>query len=461
MRIPFTSKTLFATEKKSSGVVTKFPEQLEQFIKFGIQGASSPGAALRFYDQSTAVSIPVNIIAESFASIVPILEVDGEIITSHSVIELLKSPSPFFDKSLFFETIAKHYLITGENEIVALGNVDRPPIELQPISPANVSPVEGNGGLAQSFTVSGTTLTGQYNLELKKGRARYLGGKLRELKQTRNFSTRDNSLLRGTSPLKAAADEVTQDILGNRHNVSILEQGGRVSLIFHFKQNFNGDDFEEIKQRVRAQYSGAQNAGKIGVTSGDNLDIKEIGTSNKDMDFMELKKMARQAVALQYKLPIVLITTDAATFNNYSTAKLALYDDAVLPLADRLFGSLSEFLLPRYGLDPATARITYDKSKITALQSRTLDEVSKRKTIGVESWNELRELMGRGSFIGGDEILAPANLIPLGIDEIDENQITTLDDDEKIRRKLRSVIDDDGNRVYSDFYIEQALNDGD
>ncbi len=460
---PFSKKQSFTSETKSTGgKITQFPESLQQFLKLGYQGAANPGAALRFYDSSSAVSIPVNVIAELFAGLRPILktENDGDLETVyvHPVLELLNSPSPFFDKILFFETIAKNYLVTGENEIVALGNVNFPPTELQPISPSAVSVVEGEQGLATSFDVSGNTLNGSYRLELKKNKARYFDGKFRELKQTRNFSTRGSSLLRGTSPLRAASDEVRQDILGNDHNVALLENGGRVSMVFNFKQNMSADDFDAVKGRVREQYGGAAKAGTIGVTAGENLEISEIGTNNKDMDFAELKRMARQAIALQYKFPIVLMSTDAATFSNYETAKLAVYDDAVLPLADRLFASLSEFLLPRYGLDPATTTITYDKSNINALTSRTLDEIQKRKEIGVESDNELRESMGRAPYEGGDLIYKPANLIPVGDDVVDENTLATADSDaEKIRARLRSVRNDKGDRVYSDEYIEAVI----
>ena len=79
--------------------------------------------------------------------------------------------------------------------------------------------------------------------------------------------------------LVSAASEARQHILGNDHNISILEKGGRVSLVFHFDADLSPDDFEATKDRVRAQYGGASNAGEIGVTSGGKLDIKETGTS--------------------------------------------------------------------------------------------------------------------------------------------------------------------------------------
>lgn len=411
------SKQYSTAETKSSAKVLGLPEELGSFLMFGTTGsASTPASAMSLYDKSTAVSIPINYIAEAFASINPVLKNGSEIITDHPVLDLLQVPSPFYTQDLFFENLAKNYLITGETELIAIGGVNRPPIELLPMNPKNVTITEGSGGLATSMIVSGETLVGAYNL-VKQGRtARYLRGNLAEIKQIRNYSTRNNSLIRGQSPLVSASAEARQHIEGNAHNISLLTNGGRVSLVFHFDEDMGDDDFEATRQRVIEQYGGAQQAGKIGVTSGGKLDIKELGINNKDMDFANLQNMARMAVALQYKFPLPLLSTDASTFNNYKEAKSALYDDAVLPLADRLFGGLSDFLLPRYGLDPSKFRITYNMDQITALTSRRNEELKLRRELNLETTNEMRTLIGREPIDGGDSVLAPANMIPIGTD---------------------------------------------
>lgn len=404
-------------ETKSSTKVLGLSEELGSFLKFGAQGtAVTPTSAMNLYNKSSAVSIPINYIAEAFASINPVLKDGTEIITDHPVLDLLQSPSPFYTQDLLFENLGKNYLITGESELIAVGNVNRPPLELQPINPKNVTINQGQSGLATSMIVSGETLVGAYNLEKRGRRVRYVRGNLSELKQIRNYSTRDNSLIRGQSPLVSASAEARQHIEGGKHNISLLTNGGRVSLVFHFDEDLNDDDFQATKARVMEQYAGAQKAGTIGVTAGGALDIKELGINNKDMDFKNLQDMSRQAVALQYKVPLPLIFLDATSFNNYKEAKAALFDDAVLPLADRIFGGLSDFLLPRYGLDPAKVRLTYDMDQITALSNRRNEELKLRKELGLESLNEMRTMIGREAADNGDVILVPANMVPLGTD---------------------------------------------
>jgi HK97 family phage portal protein len=325
--------------------------------------------------------------------------------------------------------LSKEYLITGETAFVALGGIRRPPLELQPISVKNITISEGSGGVPNNIQVSGNTLPGVYHPKIRKGLLRYLDGNLRELIRMRNYSTRNNSLLRGQSPLMAASKEVRQHILGGTHNVSILEKGGRVSLIFHFESDMDDEDYELTKQRVNEQYAGASEAGKIGVTAGGELAIKEVGVNNKDMDFAVLQKMAVKAVTLQYHVPLPLVTDERQTLNNYREGKVALYDDAVIPLAKRIFGALSDHLLPRYGIDNPSARITFDPDQVSALVARRNEELNKRKNIGVESDNEIRALMGREPYDGGDTILKSSSLIPAGTDVfLEDNEIDFIED---------------------------------
>jgi HK97 family phage portal protein len=424
MRLPWVKRKV---ETKSYALGTS--EAMGSFLMFGGGEASTPASALALYEQSTAVSIPINMIADNFAVLEPMLLIDGKMVDVHPVLDLLNHPSPYYSRELFFEMLAKEYLITGETMFIALGGVNRPALSIEPISVKSATIPEGQGGYASSIQVSGNTLAGVYHPETKNKFLRYLDGRLRELVQIRNYSTKNNSLLRGQSPLMAASKEVRQHILGGAHNVSILEKGGRVSLIFHFDADMDDEDFEAAKARVRAQYGGSSNAGEIGVTAGGDLSIKEVGINNRDMDFANLQKMAVKSVTLQYHVPLPLVTDERQTLNNYREGKLALYDDAVIPLSRRIFGGLSSSLLPRYGLDLNRAKITFDPDQISALVTRRNDELAKRARIGVESDNEIRALMNREPYDGGDVILKAANLIPAGTDNfLDDNDPDVIED---------------------------------
>ncbi|MDH3325162.1 MAG: phage portal protein [Gammaproteobacteria bacterium] len=411
---PFKTKEVQQnTETKSHTI--HISDELSSFLSAGYSGATA-ASALRIYSTSSAVFIPVDLISEAFSSIDPVIEINGEIIDIHPALDRLKQPNPFSTKKQLFKALAVEKLVTGECFPVAVGNPNRPPLELYAISPTNTNPVQGVDGAPQSYQVTGQTLTGVYNRVSDKSRVRFIADGLKEVQHIRGYSVKNNSLMRADSPLIAASQEARQHILGNNHNINILEKGGRVSLVFHFEDDMDEDMFENTRARVRSQYGGTQGEA-IGVTAGPKMDIKNIGATNLDMDFLNLHESARNACAQTYHVPLALMTVDAATLDNYKQAITSLYDWAVLPLADSLFAGLTQLLLPRYDLDILNAKITYDKKKITALTARTLEELAARVALNLETDNELRPMLGReqiGSI--GDVIRKPANMIPVDSD---------------------------------------------
>lgn len=397
---------------------------------FASGSASTPQSALALYDQSSSVSIPIDWVADPCADIEPVLEKDGKFDTDHDVLSLLRTPSPDYTGRQFRDVLGHDYLITGEAFVAATGDPGRPPIDLQPLSPTAMGADMGVGGFPDSWDVTGNTMAGRYDRQVVKRSARYIdprnpGGA--ELKQIRRYSTKDNSLLRGQSPLVAASREAKQHMMGLLHNTSLLENGGRGSLVFKYQQQMSDDDWEATLQRLSTQYGGAGNAGKIMAEIAEDLEIIELGKSNRDMDFAKLQDMAQRAVALQYKVPLPLVTTDASTFANFEAAILALYDYAVLPLFRRIHDPLSDFLLPRFNLDPAKVRIGFDPNSITALMTRRVDELTKRRALYVESGNELRGLLGREEAADFDVIYQPGNLVPAGSDIFTDDNATKVE----------------------------------
>jgi phage portal protein BeeE len=404
---------------ETKSVALGLSDSLGKFLMFGAGStATTPQSALNLYQQSTAVSIPIGKITNPFKVMTLALQVGSDVVREHPVLELLKKPSPFHSQELFLEILMKDYLITGEYFIVGVGNVNRPPLQLIPISPANLTPVRREADVASIWNIAGSTLPGTYEAtpNVKAPVVRYLQGGLLELKHVRNYSPKDNSLLRGQSLLVSAAREARQHVLGTQHNISLLENGGRISLVFHFEEDMDDEDFEATRDRVLQRFGGAQRAGQIGVTAGGKLQVEELGTNPKDMDFANLQMIASKSMSLQYDVPLPLVTDARQTQNNYQTAVLALFDDAVLPNSKCVLGGLSDLLLPRYGMDPRKAQIIADQDSVTALVMRRNEELKVRSMIGVETDNEIRAHMGREPYEGGDLHYKNASMVPVGTD---------------------------------------------
>lgn len=386
-----------------------------------------PSSAFSAYEQSSAVAIPVNLVAEHFAKVHPTIQnMDtGKMDRKHPILDLLRRPHPLFPRQRFMETIAKYYLIAAECPIVALGRRSKPPLMLQPVNPRHLTPIPDlTTGLPREWQITGTALTGTYKTEPRAMGFEFLDGQDRRLKTVIGFSTRDDALLRGQSKLVSASKEVWQQVEGAKYNLQVLKQGGRASLVFHFKSAMNRPEFLETKQLILKQVEGAQNAGRVLVTRGSDMEIHDISPNNRDMEYQAGQQSMREILAQTYKVPIVLTTTDAATYDNYAQAIVALWDDAVIPLYETLLGAIGDWLMPSFGLEPDTFRIWFDESQIEALAMRELDTRERRMKSGVETINEIRkDIPGAQPMDGGDEILVPGTMVSLSAVAMDPGDV--------------------------------------
>ncbi len=395
----------------------------DSFLAQAILGTGNLKAsdAMRYYRDNTAVATSVDLIAESIEQIKPVLKNDnGEYVESSQLLDHLGNPNGFETWQEFVGQVARHYLLTADSELFSIGTVTRPPIQTFALKPQNVSITEdARDGYPASYIVASGLGGGAYVRDEQVGNiTRFYDGSLKELYHIMGFSSNGNNIS-GDSKLSAASMDIKQQLAGRIHNLKMINSGGRPSLVFSFndEDRIDDDEHRERKRRLNEDLAGEQNAGRIAVLSGADVTVKDFGTSNKDMDYSEPDKVSSFAIYNRYKIPLPLVDNSAATMANRESSMLALYDLAVLPLADLLFANLQKMMFPRYKIEGMS--LTYDRGAIPALMIRRLDELKKRKEIGVETVNELRGFLPeREDYNGGDELYMPANLIPLGSDMI-------------------------------------------
>lgn len=413
-------------EIKSGGRVSEIPIQRGSLMDmiFG-GGRMSPQAAMEFYRTSSSVAIAVDMIADEVEHLEPvILTEDGKYIQDHDLLRLLKAPNGFDNWAGFIGASARHYLLTRECFYYGGGGISRPPLEMFSVKPQTISTIENaQDNYPQVFMATQGRASGTYTRSERARKVNYYDGNLRELFRVHGFSSRTDDS-RADSPLEAVALEAKQQIQGRVHNLSLLENGGRLSLIVQFKDAMSEDEHISRRDSLNRSLAGPGNSGRIAVVSSSDMEIKEAGTNNKDMDYAELDAVAREALFLRYKIPLPLVSNDAATDNNMSHAVFQLYDRAVLPLADVLLDGLGRFLLPRYGLDPARACITFNPETIDALVARRVDMLLKRKELGAETVNEIRSMLpNREPLEGCDVFYQPSTLVPAGMDLFTDDNV--------------------------------------
>lgn len=378
------------------------------------------------YQQNAIVFRCVNEIANGAAAIrFRVYQGDVEL-ESHPLIDLLDRPNPMQAGVEYFQALYSYLLLAGNSYAVS-SDVNEIPTELYLLRPDRIEIEPSETAIPRSYKYKLNNQTvATYTTDPLTG--------MSDLKHFKLWNPIDDYL--GMSPLMAAAVDLDQHNLIAQHNVALMMNGARPSgaIIFRPKDDYGNGALMTDAQRAQVQddlerrFTGQKNAGKPMLLEGD-FDWKEMGLSPRDMDFMQQRNMAAKDIALCFGVPSQLIgIPDAQTYANVQEARLALYEETIIPLARRVESDLNEWLAPNFG---DNIRIEYDIDSIPAMSERRrriYENVVAAVREGIISRNEARERLGMEPISGGDEVFIAANLFPLGGPDIAPADTTPPED---------------------------------
>lgn len=364
------------------------------------------------YQQNAIVYRCVNEIANGAASI-PFKVFQGDMeLEQHPLISLLQRPNPTEAGIEYFQSLYSYLLLSGNSYALA-STANSLPSELYILRPDRIKISSSETSIPKSYdyTLDGRTVA-SYPADPVTGQS--------EVKHFKMWNPLDDFL--GLSPLMAAAVDLDQHNLIAKHNVGLLMNGARPSGAIVFKpKDENGNSLmlsdaqrKQVGDDLGRHFTGTKNAGRPMLLEGD-FDWKEMALSPKEMDFLQHKNMAAKDIALCFGVPSQLIgIPDSQTYANVQEARLALYEETIIPLARRIESDLNEWLAPSFG-DNIT--IKYDVDSIPAMterRRRVYENVVSAVREGIISRNEARDRLGLEPINGGDEVFIAANLFPLG-----------------------------------------------
>jgi HK97 family phage portal protein len=111
------------------------------------------------------------------------------------------------------------------------------------------------------------------------------------------------------------------------------------------------------------------------------------------MDFIEAKHSSAREIALAFGVPPQLLGMPGDnTYSNMQEARLALWEETVMPMLDHVKDALNNWLVPMYG--DHNLYIDYDKDKISALSSKREHLWQRINDANFLNDNEKREILG-------------------------------------------------------------------
>ena len=347
------------------------------------------------YSEISAVGHAVDMIAEKVSEILPVIkDSNGEIVSgrdSSRLLELLYNPSPLYSRRSFLVQIATEYLLYN-NAFIYLANYKNAlPSEIEPIYLKSISITEtyNNKKYLVNSTGVNSRYNGEYNLDLQNGRI-LSKIDIGELLHISGYRT--NNELFSKSKLIGLTSQAS--IMSSAMNSleSALLKGFSAGAIIGVDTK-NNDVFEQFAKDVKTHFSGSSKSGDAMVLKSSSFKADYPKMTNKDMQTIENMESAKKSIYERFEIPEPLINSSAQTYNNYQTAMYALYDNAVLPLFNLIYGALSEAMRDRNILKNSQS-ISYDPASIPALKIRDSEEIETLKSTGALSINELRAKMG-------------------------------------------------------------------
>ena len=400
---------------------------------FGIGGGASKqykyeDLASEGYLKNAIVYRCVNEIAKGGSSVSFLVKVDKDVLEHHPLIDLLNRPNPQQSNNEFFAALFGYLLLSGNAYILRSGGTDGRPQELHLLRPDRMVIVGGNSFIPERYDyVINGKVQKSYPVDKKTGYS--------DIKHVKLWNPLDDYY--GCSPLSAAAVEIDQHNLSSQHNINLLNNGARPSGAVIFKPkdeagyavNLSESQRQQLLTDMNNRFQGAGNAGRPMLLEGD-FDWKEMGLSPKDMDFINLKRMAATDIALCFGVPSQLVgVPDAQTYANVSEARLSLYEETIIPHLRLIESDLNEWLVPMYN---EGLTFCFDYTAIPALSERTkriYENITSAVREGIMTRNEAREQLGLSPIDGGDDIYLAGNLFPLGSETPDEPIIPDNEED--------------------------------
>jgi HK97 family phage portal protein len=318
---------------------------------------------------------------------------------AHPILDLIQNPNPRDSRSQYLHQKVGFLLLSGNSyeEQVEQGGRVR---ELYQLRPDRMKVIPGNSGFAQGYEYS----VGQRKVRFDVDPVT-LRGPIRHLKL---FHPTDDWY--GLSPIEAGAYAVDTHNAAGAWMQSLLQNSARPSgaLVVADDKTLGDEEFNRLKAQLDEQYSGSANAGRPMLLEG-GLDWKEMGLSPSDMALIETKLSSARDVSLALGVPPQLLGIPGDnTYSNYQEARLAFWEDTVMPLvgmiADDWTASLGE---------PEGVMIKPDFDQVPAIVEKKRAQWAMLDATTSLTLNEKREAMGYEPVEGGNEIMVPMSQISL------------------------------------------------
>lgn len=373
-------------EKRPGGAVQQRVNRAAAVDVDWFNGLSNPGAGwarteyAEYYASSVSVYAAVRVRAEALSRpqlVANRREPDGNLRpvgAGHPLQQLLDLVNPWYTRGDLWRA-TEIYLSLWGSAFWALEKTESGRWEIWPLRPDRVSVLPDKNQYVRGFVYMGLNGPVAYTPE--------------EVVWLRYFNPMEEYAgLSPVAPIRMAVD-MGKDAL--RFNRNFLRNSAQPDFVLLTNENMTDNEIEDFYNRWEARYRGPDNAHRPAIASFVR-DIKTLGLSHKDMDFIQGLRWSLEEVSRAYGVPKPLLSDmERATFSNINAAERIFWRNTVLPEMRFIEEQLNRILLPRLGYGELV--VQFDTSSVEALREDENSRVSREAQLldrGVLTINEVR-----------------------------------------------------------------------
>lgn len=304
-------------------------------------------------------------------------------IESGPLFNLIRNPNPFMTHKVMIEAISIFMDLHGEVALLLKRpDITTTPVNIWVLNPKRFDMVYNKEKKAQV----GWLYNGVSDIPLKTF----------EVLLLKYFNPYND--LRGLSPLEPAKLGVNQDYYAAKYNENFFKQGAKVGGFISVDGELDDKQFNRMINQFEERHQGYERAHRILLMEG-GAKFTEAKLTQKDMEFIQLRKLSRQEIFAAYKVNEVILGfySEVQSYEGIRMAHKAFWEESMVPhlgyiedyLNDTLFLQIEKgqymvkFDLATVGAlhDDFKARI--DTAKIMGTMGFPINEINRRLQLGM------------------------------------------------------------------------------
>lgn len=359
-----------------------------------------------------------------------------EEVTNHPVIDVIYRPNP---EEHFGELLYKHTafsMIAGNvyTERIRVGGAANRIKELWIHRPDRMKLlVNPTTGLKTGYKYTGPDgRSVTWDVDPLTGRS--------DIWHSRLFSPLDDWY--GDGPVEPTAREIDTSTSATEWNKSLLQNSGRLGMIFSFDGNLGDSEYTRLDKKLKEKHTGPKNVGKHIILEGPGAKVTPYGFSPQEMDFIEGNRELARRICLGFGMPPMVIGIPGDnTYSNYQEALLAFWEHTVFFYLRRFSEGFSKWVF-----EPTEKiMLVPDLDSIPALEPRREQAWKKIETADFLTINEKRGMVGYERYKHvldeteneedpADKIYQNATMVPLS-DELPDLTGGAIGEEEEFPKK--------------------------